>query len=122
VAQVEIPHFDLPFRLLGSSGAAVVPQDSLTDIANCVEAAVRTQQGTRKEIPTFGVVEMTFGQQPLNVNDLMAYIVEHEPRAELMTEQNPKALEDIVAEVKLHVSSGVESEPEEADTEAAPNV
>lgn len=103
-----LPHFDLPFRFVGGS-AAVVEQDSIDDVINCVEAAVRTQRGERKEIPTFGVYEMTFQDQPVDTRSFSAQIVEHEPRATLLFEQNPHEFDAIVADVRMTVSSGIES-------------
>lgn len=117
----EIPHFDLPFRFEGGAPACVA-QDSLEDVVNCVEAAVRTERGTRKEIPSFGVYEMTFEQQPVDTGSLMAHIIEHEPRAELVTDQNPGVFDELVAEVTLNASSGIETEAEEAELEAVQNI
>jgi len=79
---ISLPHFDLPFRMNGSS-AAVVQQDTLDDVYNCVVAAAVTDAGTRKELPDFGVLEPTFSIQPVDTEDMMARIVQHEPRAEL---------------------------------------
>jgi phage baseplate assembly protein W len=115
--QVGIPHFDLPFRF-NAGKAAVVEQDSLDDVVNCVEAAVRTENGSRKELPTFGVREMTFEPQPVDTAGMMAHIMEHEPRAELFTEQHPSVFDQFVAEVRLEISSGIETPEEEAELEA----
>lgn len=117
----EIPHFDMPFRFENGT-VACVPQDTLDDVVNCVEAALRTDRGSRKELPTFGVYEMTFGQQPLDTKSTIAHILEHEPRAELVTEQHPGMFDARVAEITLSVSSGIETEQEEAELEAVQDI
>jgi hypothetical protein len=117
VVKGDLPHFDLPFRFV-SGTVACVPQDSLDDVVNCVEAALRTETGTRKEIPTFGVREVTFQPQPVDMGGVMQHILDHEPRASLISDQHPRALDEFVAEVALSVSSGVETATDEAELEA----
>ncbi len=53
----ELPHFSLPFRLQGAS-FAVSEQDTIDEIADCVELILRTEQGQRATLPAFGRPEM----------------------------------------------------------------
>ena len=52
------PHFSLPFRVEYGRGArAVIPvteQDSLAEIGDCVELALRFEQGDRRTLPGYG--------------------------------------------------------------------
>ena len=52
------PHFALPFRFdVGGGGravAAVTEQDSLAEIADCVELVLRFEQGDRRTLPGYG--------------------------------------------------------------------
>lgn len=54
----ERPHFALPFRFVprgaGGVAAAVTEQDSLAEIGDCVELAVRFEQGDRRTLPGYG--------------------------------------------------------------------
>lgn len=77
-----IPHFDLPLRYHGGQ-AITVDQDSLEDIRNCVEAAVRTERGTRPWVPQFGIDDPTFENQPISMPVLAQQIKDSEPRATL---------------------------------------
>lgn len=75
------PHFDLPFRLT-PSGAVLVEQDTYEDVANCVEAIVRTPQGWRDEMPDFGIPSYEFDEQPiLKHSELQNIIHAQESRA-----------------------------------------
>lgn len=52
------PHFALPFRFERlRGGQQVIPvaeQDTVSEIGDCVEMAVRTEQGDRRTLPSFG--------------------------------------------------------------------
>jgi phage baseplate assembly protein W len=101
---IQSPHFDLPFRFVGK-GAAVVEQDSLQDIENCVVAALRTPIGFRTELPDFGTSDKTFQLQPLTYSELVAEIARSEPRANVVAESDPAMLMSTIAEVRLSLSA-----------------
>lgn len=100
----DIPHFDLPFRFVGSN-AAVVEQDSLEDITNCVEAVVRTIIGQRVELPDFGIPDPTFQTQPLQLQAITEAILQQEPRATIAMTQNPDRFNQLVVDVLMRVSA-----------------
>ncbi len=77
---VTIPHFDYPFRFVGGR-SAVVQQDSLDDVKNCVIAALKTERGTRAWVPQFGITDPTFEEQPVHLNQMEREINDSEPRA-----------------------------------------
>lgn len=100
---VLVPHFDLPFRLSGSS-FAVVEQDSSADVANCVEAIVRTPNGFRDDTPDFGMDDITFANQPLNLERLTAQIESQEPRASVALEQHPSLVDELVTKLVINAN------------------
>lgn len=84
---VDIPHFALPFRFeLGGSdvvAAAVTEQDSVEEIADCVECTIRTVAGERTTLPEFGrpeTLEFTINRE-LARAQLTQALNEAEPRA-----------------------------------------
>lgn len=82
---IENPHFAIPFRFL--SGHAVEnEQDSIDDIAACVEAILRTEPGSRLDAPEFGTPDQTFSTG-VNVQEVERDIRRWEPRAELAIEE-----------------------------------
>lgn len=93
---VLIPHFDLPFRFYGNS-TAVVEQDSNEDIANCVEAILRTPSGTRDDVEQFGTDDLTFSNRPVNIDLLTSQILSQEPRAEILMREESEIFGDLVA-------------------------
>lgn len=95
-----VPHFDLPFRFSGSS-VAVVEQDSAEDVANCVEAIVRTPNGTRDDSPEFGLDDQTFLNQNLDSAAILAQIEYQEPRSRLVVESEPDFLDNLIARVSI---------------------
>jgi len=101
---VDIPHFDLPMRLAGKS-FAVVEQDSLAEITNCVVAAIRTEVGTRKELPDFGTTDLAFQVQPVNIQRFIDQIALHEPRVSMLIEQHPDIINELIASVKIAISA-----------------
>ena len=102
---VLVPHFDLPFRFTGTS-FAVVEQDSAADIANCVQAIIRTPVGWREELPSFGVPDQSFSQNGVDVAPIIAAVQEWEPRASIEAEANNTSLDEYISAVILDVQGG----------------
>lgn len=80
----DIPHFDLPFRFVGGK-AVEVEQDSVDDIAVCVEALLRTRPGERIELPTYGIPDPVF--VGADTEAIMASVRDWEPRASIAIEE-----------------------------------
>jgi hypothetical protein len=102
---VDVPHFDLPFRF-DHGAAAVNEQDSLDDIAVCVEAIVRYEQGQRPELPEFGIPDYTFRQGDFDTDDLQDAIEVWEERADLLIEDDYDRFDELVQLVEIRVSGG----------------
>lgn len=81
----DAPHFTYPFEV-ASSGVKVVEQDSIDEIATCVYAILATEEGTRQELPDFGLEDPTFALNGLSEEQLREVVEQWEPRAELLTE------------------------------------
>lgn len=77
------PHFGFPFRAAGSS-FAVTEQDSPDEIADCVEAVLRTPERSRIDVPAYGRPDASFeqlGPAKPTVEPYVAAVEEWEPRA-----------------------------------------
>lgn len=101
------PHFAIPFRLTTTGGnrvPAVVEQDSLEDVTGCVEAALRTERGSRIDMPDFGVPDPTFSVVPMDLNSMAAYIENHEPRAITLLSEDQDRLDALVDRITASVS------------------
>lgn len=100
------PHFQIPFRL--ERGAfAVVEEDSLEEIANCVYAIFATEYDWREEEPGFGITDQTFLQGGANLEELKSAARDWEPRAELLAETE---WEELVERVRVTVNYTTEEE------------
>jgi phage baseplate assembly protein W len=99
---VDTPHFALPLRYVNGS-AVVNQQDSMDDIASCVEAVCRTNPGDRDEMPDFGIEDPTFSPQPIPLGPLLSQITTFEPRATLLASQAPAMLDAAIANVQINV-------------------
>lgn len=85
----DIPHFDLPFSFSGpESHVAEVEQDSVDDLAVCVEAICRTRPEQRLEIEDFGIDDPTFQVGGLDPNFLLGEIIMQEPRVAVAVEED----------------------------------
>lgn len=82
MAKVDTPHLKWPLRFEGDH-MAVVEQDSIEEIEQCVEAIVRYPLGFRDELPEFGLSDQTFLQGGVNVEVVRAVIERWEPRVDL---------------------------------------
>lgn len=77
----QTPHLAIPLRLDGSGRFATVEQDSAVDIAQCVAVVLATPEGSRIEVPEFGVPRVEFAGA--DTNDIVSAVAEWEPRADL---------------------------------------
>lgn len=100
---VRITHFDLPFRLAGTS-FAVAEQDSPADVDNCVEAIIRTPAGSRDDSPDFGMEDLAFTNQPVNVDRVTTQITNQEPRATILITQQPDRYDALIEHLVVSVS------------------
>ena len=100
------PHFSFPLRASGSTFAQV-EQDSTEEIHDCVEASLRTFEGTRVEAPEYGIPDATFEQlgPDVTADSYLLAVAKDEPRARLLGEAET---EELTKRVKI------ESEPPSA--------
>lgn len=95
----DIPHFKSPFRVVGRS-AQVIEQDSDENLLGCVSTILRTDRGSRHELPEFGVDDLPF-EEPEAIQDMVLEAVrEWEPRVQAMARTE---LEDLVARVEVSI-------------------
>jgi hypothetical protein len=98
----QVPHFDLPFRLVGSCFAAN-EQGSIDDIANCVEMIFRVHVGWRRAAPGFGSPDLLFRKLPIGVNQLLSIVTRQEPRADYLINEYQQ-LDDLIDRINVIVS------------------
>jgi phage baseplate assembly protein W len=99
----DIPHFDHPFRF-GPSLAVVVEQDSPEDIINCVAAILRTELGERVDLPEFGINSPVFETQPIDIAPIIELIVEQEPRAVAVIDQEQDVIDQLIVNLLVNVT------------------
>ena len=100
----DTPHFAIPFRWDARTGhAAEVEQDSIDDIAACVEAVLRTRRGERDDSPAFGSPELVFRPVPVAFGDLVEAVLQWEPRADLLVEEAPDVLDRTLTRLRITV-------------------
>jgi phage baseplate assembly protein W len=104
---MNVPQLAYPLRIDPASGTfAVVEQDSVDDVAGCVEVVLRTRVGDRDELPEFGIPDLTFLELPLDLDDLVDMVSLWEPRAELLIEEAPQVLNDLTTRLQITVGVG----------------
>ncbi len=104
----DIPHFSLPFRLvfdnMGSLHAAVNEQDSIDDVADCVEAIAICPLGFRPELPDFGLRDQTFSQGGISTEEIQIAISQWEPRADFLIEEDESMLNLFISRARVQVN------------------
>jgi phage baseplate assembly protein W len=99
----DVPQFSLPFRLCPDGEFAYNEQDTLDDIADCVQCIVRYPLGYLEERPAFGVPEQEFQQSGPDRAVIQAAIDRWEDRAEKIVTAE---LDDLVGRVRIEVEGG----------------
>lgn len=105
------PRLDIPFRFTTTRAqatptAATVEQDTLDDIRNGVEIVLRYPRGYRSDVPDFGILDMTFEQAPVRLEDVDFSIQRWEPRARAQLDQRIDEFDDLVTRVLVDVAAG----------------
>lgn len=104
---ISIPHLDLPFRFVSDQGSltvATVEQDTIDDVANCVQAVLRCPTGFRPELPEFGLDDLTFRMLPIEMQEILDAVLRWEPRAQITMEKTPEVLDELVVNLFTYVS------------------
>jgi len=94
----DTPQFDLPFT------GAEVEQDSIEEVTQSVETLLRTPLGMYDENPDYGVVDPTFTEGDVNLQDIQVAISTWEDRADVLLEQDTDALDSLVRRVRINES------------------
>jgi hypothetical protein len=103
---VAIPHFDLPFRFGAAGGhAAVVEQNTIQDVRNCVEACIRTEVGSRLYVPIFGISDPVFTNQPVDTVKMEEEVILNEPRAQLTFLSTIDEIDKMISEITVGVTN-----------------
>lgn len=100
---VSIPHFAYPFRLRGNGSVRTVEQDTIDEIAQCVEILLLTERGTRPEVPAYGIESLPF-EVEFNHAAILAQIVRWEPRAKVLLESSVDAEDELVRRLRAITS------------------
>lgn len=100
---VSVPHFSLPLRYANGS-AQVNEQDSIDDIVDCVYAVCVTNPGDRDELPDFGLLDMTFDQEPLPTTAAITQITQWEPRASIVIDAAPTRFDEALVNANVNVA------------------
>jgi hypothetical protein len=100
---VETPHFGLPFTLR-ASGATVVEQDSVDDVANCCTVILMTPIGSRDLAPELGVQDLTFRHRPVLAGHIESLVATQEPRAKLLIHERTDEYDRFIERITVGIS------------------
>lgn len=99
---ITTPKISFPFHLRANGqSAVVVEQDSDDEIVDCVETLLSTEEGSREELPAYGIDEQVFLQGGVDLDVVMATVARWEPRALVVLEADE--IEALVQRVRVKV-------------------
>jgi hypothetical protein len=95
------PHLGLPFRLDGIA-FAVTEQDTSAEVADCVELALRTVQGDRRTLSSFGRPDNLefISNRDLAQAEIEQTIEDAEPRAQGVVDRDDSQADEGVLRLK----------------------
>ena len=95
------PKLSFPFQFSATGRRAlVVEQNSDEEIEACLEVLLLTVQGTREEVPEYGVPDQTFRMNGVSREQVLAAIRTWEPRADVQF--NSQEIDHLVHRVQVH--------------------
>ena len=74
------PKIKMPFKIVGT-GIALIEQDTIEEIAQCVYTVLATEIGSRDEEPEFGITDQAHRKLGADFAEMEQAIDEWEPRA-----------------------------------------
>lgn len=83
-----------------------VEKDTPEEIAQCVEMVLRTRRGSRLERTNYGVRDFVFDEissPALIAEHVNRAILEGEPRADVIVEADPSALDDMMLRIGVTI-------------------
>lgn len=98
-----VPHFKLPLQVGRRNALETVEQDTLDEIAQCVEVLLSTVVEERIELPDYGIPDLAF-TVGLPIHELETRIEEWEPRATAVLAENPDLLDELVRQLQVKVT------------------
>lgn len=81
----QVPHLRVPFVVVNGS-ASVVEQDTLDEVVQCVQVLLGTPEGTREELPSYGIPDLAFATG-LDLLGVRHALETWEPRAVSLLEE-----------------------------------
>lgn len=96
------PHIAIPLRYVNGS-LKVNQQDAIDDLADCVYAVCKTNPGDRAELPDFGLLDPTFGQEPLSMTAAQTQIEQWEPRVAVLINAAPDRYDASIVNAQVNV-------------------
>jgi len=78
---VAVNHFVIPFQYDATGAAAVVEQDTIGELSQCVRVLLSTPLGTRIEQFDYGIPDVTFTSESRVIAQIQAALARWEPRA-----------------------------------------
>lgn len=82
----------------------MLEQDTLDEIAQCVEVLLSTTEGQRLEVPDYGIPDPTFSVD-LPLREIETKIADWEPRAAALLSED-ESIEELVRALKVQVGEG----------------
>lgn len=98
---MSIPHFRLPFRVTNGS-VDTIEQDSLDEIAQCVQVLLSTELGTRLELPDYGIAQPLF-MTKIDFSAVLAQLDKWEPRARTVINSDIDSTDELLRSLRLEV-------------------
>lgn len=105
----DVPHFTLPFQwataTTGGLAARECEQESALEVGSCAEAIIRTVQGQRTTLPSFGIPQEEFNTSAEMTRAMIAQALrDQEPRVDALVSAEPSHDDELVQQVRVLIS------------------
>jgi len=97
------PHPQIPVKLTAGLELTTVEQGSADEIAQCVEAILRTPLGWRDDLPELGLPDQTFRMGGADPSVVARALDTYEPRADVLVTEAPDLLDAALSIVEVRV-------------------
>jgi hypothetical protein len=99
-----VPHFRIPFHVGPSGAVDVVEQDSVEEVAQCVQVLVNTRIGQRIELLDYGIPDPVFQEEQFGHSAIpLATIEKWEPRALTQVSDTINSADELLRELNIEV-------------------
>lgn len=103
MSHTRVPHLKLPLKVGARGALETLEQDTVEEVAQCVEVLLSTERGERIELPSYGIEDPAF-TVTIPLNEVQSQIEDWEPRAAVILNDEADEADELLRRLRVRVT------------------